>query len=42
MVKDGIAGITKTEAMFELEKSIIDPAEEIDDESDEEGENDDK
>jgi hypothetical protein len=42
VVKDEVAGITKTEAMFELERSIVVPAEEIDDESDEEGENDDE
>ena len=42
VVRDNVAGITKTEAMFELEKSIIDPAEEIDSESNGEGENDEK
>ena len=42
VVRDEVAGITKTKAMFELERSIVVPAEEIDDESDEEGENDDE
>ena len=42
VVKDEVAGITKTEAMFELERSIVVPAEEIDGESNGEGENDEK
>jgi len=42
VVRSDVAGITKTEAMFELERSIIDPDEEIDIESNGEGENDEK
>jgi type II secretory pathway component GspD/PulD (secretin) len=42
VVRDDFAGITKSEAMFELERSIVVPAEEIDDETDKEGENDEK
>ena len=42
VVRGDVAGITKSEAMFELERSINAPAEEIDDETDKEGENDEK
>ena len=42
VVRGDVAGITKSEAMFELERSIVVPAEEIDDETDKEGENDEK
>ena len=37
LVRGDVAGITKSEAMFELERSIVVPAEEIDDETDKEG-----
>ena len=42
VVRDNVAGITKTEALFDLEKSIIDPAEESDSESTGDGEHDEK
>jgi hypothetical protein len=42
VVRGDVAGITKSEAMLELERSINVPAEEIDDEPEKEGENDEK
>ncbi len=42
VVTGDVAGITKSEAMLELERSIVVPAEESDDEHDKEGENDEK
>ena len=42
VVRGDVAGITKSKAMFELERSIVVPVEEIDDETDKEGENDEK
>ncbi|MEE3149365.1 MAG: hypothetical protein VX284_00135, partial [Candidatus Neomarinimicrobiota bacterium] len=42
VVTGNVAGITKSEAMLELERSIVVPAEESDDEHDKEGENDEK
>ena len=42
VVRGDVAGITKSEAMLELERSIVVPAEESDDKPDKEGENDEK
>jgi hypothetical protein len=42
VVRGDVAGITKSKAMFELERSIVVPAEEIDDEPDKEGDNNEK
>ena len=42
VVTGNVAGITKSEAMIELERSIVVPAEEIDDEPNKEGDNNEK
>ena len=42
VVRSDVAGITKSKAMFELERSIVVPTEEIDDETDKEGEKNEK